>query len=245
MGSESFDSLGNCGRSLVLVLCYLLCHHKKFDFAEVQVLNEVVMYIPKANQINDPETIARFIGSHGFANLITVHQGVPFASPFPVLHDQDRGVLWGHMARANEQWLHFTEDTEVLCIFSGPHAYISPRWYASEFSVPTWNYAVVHVYGMPEIIEEPEALRKIVDDTTAKYEQRFDTPWSMHLPEKAVDGMLRAIVGFSIKITRIEAKFKLGQNKSVEDQEAMLLGLESDSDPASNELAQFMKDYKP
>jgi transcriptional regulator len=149
------------------------------------------------------------------------------------------------MARANEQWLHFTEDTEVLCIFSGPHAYISPRWYASEFSVPTWNYAVVHVYGMPEIIEEPEALRKIVDDTTAKYEQRFDTPWSMHLPEKAVDGMLRAIVGFSIKITRIEAKFKLGQNKSVEDQEAMLLGLESDSDPASNELAQFMKDYKP
>lgn len=203
------------------------------------------MYVPPSNQITDPETIDRFIEMHGFANLVTSHDGVPFASHLPVLHDQDRGVLRGHMARANEQWQHFTKETEVLCIFSGPHAYVSPRWYASEVVVPTWNDAVVHVYGFAEIIEDKEVLLKIVEDTTAKCEQRFKQPWSMQLPNGTVDGLMKAIVGFSIHISRVEAKFKLGQNKSPEDQEAMLLGLEADSDPASRELANFVKQFKP
>lgn len=88
-------------------------------------------------------------------------------------------------------------------------------------------------------------LLKIVEDTTAKYEQRFKQPWSMQMPNETVDGLMKAIVGFSIHISRVEAKFKLGQNKSPEDQEAMLLGLEADSDPASRELANFVKQFKP
>ena len=114
------------------------------------------MYIPRPNQITDSETIARFIDSHGFANVVTSHQGVPFVSHLPVIHDQDRGILRAHMARANEQWRHFQAEAEVLCVFSGPHAYISPRWYASDAVVPTWNYAAAHVYGVPEVFEEPE-----------------------------------------------------------------------------------------
>lgn len=202
------------------------------------------MYVPKPNQITDKETIAEFINLHGFATVVTSLDGIPFASHLPVLHDQDRGILLGHMARANEQWQHLLSGEEILCIFHGPHAYISPRWYASKMAVPTWNYAVVHVYGVPKIIEDPVELRKIVDKTTAKYEKRFSTPLETNMPEETIEGMLKAIVGFSIKIDRMEAKYKLGQNKSAEDQTSMLQALEEDSAQDSNALAAFIRKKK-
>jgi transcriptional regulator len=143
------------------------------------------------------------------------------------------------MARANEQWKHFRPEAEVLCIFHGPHAYISPSWYVDQHTVPTWNYAAVHVYGRPGIVNERDALRQIVFDTTEKYESQMPQPWKLPLSEAEVDAMLKAIVGFEIAITRVQGKFKLGQNRIREDREGLVRGLRSSGHPASIELADF------
>jgi transcriptional regulator len=143
------------------------------------------------------------------------------------------------MARANDQWKQFANVDEVLCVFHGPHAYISPSWYEDQHTVPTWNYAVVHVYGKPTIVDEAQ-LKQIVLGTTAKYESSMSQPWKIPLSEKEIGQMLKAIVGFKIDIERVEAKFKLGQNRSAEDQEKMLRNLQSGSDEESRALAKFI-----
>jgi transcriptional regulator len=144
------------------------------------------------------------------------------------------------MARANEQWRHFESGQEVLCIFHGPHSYISPSSYVMQETVPTWNYAVVHVYGMAKVVENAATLRKIVTDTTTKYESHRPVPWKITLPEAALEAMLNAIVGFTIQITRIEAKFKLGQNRSQADQSGMVRDLQASTDPGDQQLARFI-----
>ena len=143
------------------------------------------------------------------------------------------------MARANEQWKQLANGGEVLCIFHGPHAYISPSWYEEQHTVPTWNYAAVHVYGKPSLVDDA-TLEQIVFDTTAKFESAMPQPWKIPLSEKEIAAMLKAIVGFKIDIGRVEAKFKLGQNRSREDQEKMLRNLQSAPDDESRALAKFI-----
>jgi transcriptional regulator len=198
------------------------------------------MYIPPFNRVQDRQSINAFIHAHGFATLITGSDDKICASHLPVLLDEDANVLRSHMARANEQWKHFADGEEVLCIFPGPHAYISPSWYEMQHTVPTWNYAVVHVYGKPSMVDEAQ-LKKIVLDTTAKHESTMPKPWTIPLSEKEMDGMLKAIVGFKIDIARVEAKFKLGQNRSDEDQEKMLRSLQAAPDEESRALAKFIR----
>ena len=118
------------------------------------------MYIPKSFQVTDPEVLAAFIRAHSFATLVSAVDGTPFATHLPLLLDQ--GTLLGHVARANPHWQAFDGQREALAIFHGPHAYISPTWYATGPAVPTWNYAAVHVYGAPRLIEG-EALAALVD----------------------------------------------------------------------------------
>jgi transcriptional regulator len=200
------------------------------------------MYIPPFNRVDDRGRIIDFINAHGFATLVSHGPGGTVASHLPVLWDRtdaEWGRLRSHMARANPQWRQFESGEEIVCIFHGPHAYISPSWYVMQHTVPTWNYATAHVYGVPEIVDDA-ALKQIVYDTTAKYESSRPNPWRIPLSEAELDGMLKAIVGFSIKITRVEAKFKLGQNRSTEDQESMLRELQRSEDVASQELAQFI-----
>ena len=202
------------------------------------------MYIPGYYRIEDRATINAFIHSYGFASVVTHRDQSPWASHLPVLFDENAGQhgrLRSHMARANEQWRHFSPDREVLCIFHGPHAYISPSWYVQQHDVPTWNYAAVHVYGRPYIVDDHDALRAIVIDTTEKYESLMPQPWKLPLSAAELDRMLRAIVGFGIEITRVEAKFKLGQNRSAEDREGTVRGLASSGHLPSIELAQFTK----
>jgi transcriptional regulator len=199
------------------------------------------MYTPPFNRVEDREKIHGFIHAYGFATVVS-NTGKVCASHLPVLLDESAdglGRLRSHMARANEQWKQFDSAREVLCIFHGPHAYISPSWYVMQHTVPTWNYAAVHVYGLPTIVDSAE-LKKIVYDTTEKYESSMPKPWAIPLSEHEVDAMLKAIVGFKIEITRVEAKFKLGQNRSPEDQEKMLNALAAAPDFASRELAEFM-----
>lgn len=202
------------------------------------------MYIPQSNRIEDPQKAHDLMEAHGFATLVTQKDGIPWASHLPVLLDRTGSGevrLRSHMARANEQWTHFESGQEVLCIFHGPHAYISPSWYAAEVAVPTWNYATVHVYGHPTIEECGEALLKIVEDTAAKYESRMPEPWAMNAPEATVKSLLRAIVGFTISITRMETKFKLGQNRSQEDRDGMLKALEDSPEEEARALAKFIR----
>jgi transcriptional regulator len=201
------------------------------------------MHIPIANRIDDRGQINSFIQSHGFATIVTHNEGRPWASHLPVLLDEEsegHGVLRSHMARANEQWRHFESGQEVLSIFHGPHSYISPSSYVMQETVPTWNYAAVHVYGLATVTEDATVLRKIVNETTTKYESHRPVPWKITLPETAIDAMLKAIVGFTIQISRVEAKFKLGQNRSQADQDGMLHDLQASPDLGSRELANFI-----
>jgi transcriptional regulator len=201
------------------------------------------MYIPSANRIDDKMWVNSFIQSHGFATVVTHNDRQLWASHLPVLFDEvneGHGVLRSHMARANEQWRHFESGHDVLCIFHGPHSYVSPSSYVMQETVPTWNYAVVHVYGIAQVIEDATVLRKIVNDTTTKYESHRPVPWKITLPDTAIEAMLKAIVGFRIEITRIEAKFKLEQNRSQADQDGMLRDLQASPDLGSQELANFI-----
>jgi transcriptional regulator len=199
------------------------------------------MYIPSVNRIEDRATINAFLHDYGFATLVTDAAGQPCASHLPVLFDEAAGALRSHMARANEQWRHFAPDKEVLCIFHGPHAYISPSWYVNQHAVPTWNYAAIHVYGVPAIVSDPVAVKQIVLDTTAKYESPRPQPWTLPLSELELAALLKAIVGFTIKITRIEAKFKLGQNRSAEDRAGTVRGLLATGQSGNVELAEFTR----
>jgi len=201
------------------------------------------MYIPQFNRVEDRQAINAFLETHSFAAVITNTDGKLMASHLPVLFDEKANILRSHMARANEQWKHFAATDEVLCLFHGPHAYISPSWYEQQHTVPTWNYAVVHVYGKPTLADDAE-LKQIVFDTTAKFESTMPTPWKIPLSEQEIAGMLKAIVGFKIEITRVEAKFKLGQNRSREDQDKMLRHLQAAPDYDSRALAQFIQAQK-
>jgi transcriptional regulator len=197
------------------------------------------MYIPPPNRIEDREPINAFIQAHSFATVISNGGGKTVASHLPVLFDEQSNVLRSHMARANGQWKQFADGGEVLCIFHGPHAYISPSWYDQQHTVPTWNYAVVHVYGKPSLVDEAE-LKQIVLDTTAKFESTRQTPWKIPLSEQEIAAMLKAIVGFRIEVVRVEAKFKFGQNRSREDQEKMLRNLQAAPDDESRALGRFI-----
>jgi transcriptional regulator len=201
------------------------------------------VYIPPANRLEDQGRIRSFIHAHGFATVVSQADGSPWASHLPLLLDESPGgdLLRSHMARANEQWRHFASGSEVLCIFLGPHSYISPSWYEAKVAVPTWNYAAVHVYGVPRVETDEAFVRKVLDDTVTKYESKREVPWRMDFPEETVAGYLKAIVAFSVRVTRVEAKFKLGQNRSREDQASMLAALEESADPESNALARFIR----
>jgi len=201
------------------------------------------MYIPPAFRIEDAAKLAAFIRRHSFATLITHDGAAPFASHLPMLFQPDvgsRGVLVSHMARANPQWRHFASGGEALAIFHGPHSYISPSWYQTAPAVPTWNYATVHAYGVPAILSDHERVVSLLRETVSFYEASFQQPWPGDLPEDYREKLMRGIVAFEIPITRIEGKFKLGQNRSADDIQGVCQTLSPSADPDSRALAQLM-----
>lgn len=202
------------------------------------------MYIPDAFQVTDDAVLDEFIRTHSFATLISAMDGTPFATHLPMLLDRTQsspGVLLGHVARANPHWRMFDGQREALAIFHGPHAYISPSWYATAPAVPTWNYAVVHVYGIPRLIEQEAELSALVDRLVSTYEAGIEKPWPGELPADFKTNMLKSIVGFEMAIARIEGKFKLGQNRSPEDQLGSIWHLESSADPIAQALGALTK----
>ena len=191
------------------------------------------MYIPNAFREDDLNTLHKFMREYSFATLITQHEGVPFATHLPFILDAQRGpsgTLLAHMARANPQWHDFNSEQEVLVIFQGPHAYISPSWYEVELSVPTWNYATVHAYGIPRLIEDGEELYKLLKILIKTHESQFKNPWPFQLPDDYLQKMMRGIVGFEIEITRLEGKFKLSQNRTEAERENVITALQESRD---------------
>jgi transcriptional regulator len=203
------------------------------------------MYIPKAFAVTDREVLHAFIEANSFATLVTTVEGAPIATRLPILLDRaagTHGTLIGHVARANPQWRSFGDDGPALAMFDGPHAYISPHWYATAPSVPTWNYATVHAYGTPRIIDDPRRVEEIVDRLAATYEAVLPQPWSAReIPAEFKSNLLKAIVGLEMPIDRIEGKFKFGQNRPLEDQVAMLATLEARADSESHQLAELIR----
>ncbi len=186
------------------------------------------MYVPELFAQKDVAALHDFMRQHSFATLITQHEGEPFASHLHVVTDSGigaHGALVGHMARNNPQWQDFEAGADVLAIFHGPHAYVSGGWYApNPMAAPTWNYAVVHAYGKARILSEEElvdTLHRQVDEN----EQGQASPWKLEMTPALRQRALPAIVGFEIALTRIEGKFKLGQNRSEQDRRNVIARL--------------------
>ena len=172
------------------------------------------MFVPRAFAESDPAALDWLVAHDAFATLVSSAGGEPFASHIPVLcrREEGRVVFEGHLARANPQWQQLAAQTALL-ILHGPHAYVSPSWYPDPAqSVPTWNYAVAHVYGRCEVYDEPARLQDLVAELSAKYESGIGSGW--RFPEAAPDTLheLRGIVGFRLGATRIEVKYKLNQH---------------------------------
>lgn len=201
------------------------------------------LYRPAAFASDDPAAIGRLVGEHPFATLITPGAGEPQISHLPLLlrgEPGPHGTLIGHMARANPHWRHFA-DVASMAIFHGPHAYVSPSWYAEPAAqVPTWNYVVVHVHGRAEIVTERAATLATLQQMIGRFEGGRAAPWRLQLEGARLDAMVGAIVAFRIAIERIDAKFKLSQNKDAIDRSRVASGLRGEDHADATATAAWM-----
>ncbi len=202
------------------------------------------MYVPRHFAATDRDELYAHIRAYGFATLVSVRDGVPFATHVPLLLDPERGplgTLVGHVARANPHADGFDGRTPALAIFHGPHAYVSPRWMSGDNAVPTWNYSVVHASGTPRVLEDPGAVRTLLERMIETYEAPAREPWTLaRVPARVADGLQRAIVAFELPIERLEGKRKLSQNKAAADRAGVIAGLLAEGDGASVAVADAM-----
>lgn len=197
------------------------------------------MYTPASFAETDIKTLHRFIASHPFATLVSHGDAEPGASHLPLMLDASRGehgVIQGHMAKANSQWKDLVSNP-VLAIFHGPHAYISATWYQANNTVPTWNYVAVHVYGTVTLITEKAALAKLMQATLDRFEEN---PNQADVKPELMDQLLDSIVGFEVKIERIEGKWKLSQNHSKDRQQKVIDRLNTQDASQSKKIAELM-----
>ncbi len=201
------------------------------------------MYIPEFNRVEDRAVALAFMQANPFALLISTADEVPFASHIPILAREVDGQLQlrGHVAKANPHWKSINQDQESLVIFHGPHAYISPSLYELHESVPTWNYAAVHVYGKGTAFTDPDQLYQFLQALIAEFDASYAAQWPS-LSEQYRGRMVQHIVGFEMNATRVEAKFKLSQNRTKTEQENIIQSLQSSSDSSAAAVATLMKD---
>lgn len=200
------------------------------------------MYIPKHTAVTDKSEIFDIIENNSFAILITNSQTNLKATHIPMLLDRNEGelgTLIGHIAAANDQLRNF--ENEALAIFSGAHKYISSSWYETDQSVPTWNYVTAHAYGLIEIKNDIEDKFETVSRLVKFYEAE-DSPYKVSsLDKNYVNGLLKGITAFSMKITRLEGKKKLSQNHSEQRQKLVTERLDNFCDDNANEISAMMK----
>ncbi|MFC5587430.1 FMN-binding negative transcriptional regulator [Sporosarcina soli] len=200
------------------------------------------MYIPKYFHVKDIDEIVKMIEKNSFATVVTTKKGKPIAShlSLQLLKEREDYFITGHMAYGNPQWRTFETCESVLVIFQGPHAYISSSWYEQE-NVPTWNYQAVHMYGQASILGEEE-LKQDLTMLLEKYEKHRENPvlWDTLSPQ-LLDGQLKGIVGFKIKVEEVQAAYKLSQNRNEEDYHNIIEELQKEEDPNSMQLAEAMR----
>ena len=197
------------------------------------------MYSPASFREERLEVLHGLIDAHPLGALVrhdadglcADHLPFEIAAPTP---DAPFGILRAHVARANPLWRAAGGGDDALVIFQGPHAYITPAWYAekqrSGKEVPTFNYAVVHAHGPLRAIDDAAWLLGLVERLTARHEAQQATPWRVSdAPAGYIDKMLKAIIGIEIPLTRLTGKWKLGQNRSMQDQANMAHGLALDN----------------
>ncbi|WP_019007610.1 FMN-binding negative transcriptional regulator [Cohnella laeviribosi] len=200
------------------------------------------MYIPKHFQVTDLQKLIAFIEKYSFGILFSQNNSEPFATHLPLLIKKDDNgeyYLLGHFAKSNPHWKYIND--QVLVVFQGPHSYISATWYQDENTVPTWNYIAVHVYGDFILVDKTEELINIIEETIEHYESSFENPWKTDLSSDFNSQLMRAIVGFKIKINRFEGKWKLSQNHSVDRRKKLIDGLRNVKDCNSNKVADLME----
>ncbi len=198
------------------------------------------MYVPKYFAIQDEEMKYEIMEQNSFATLFSQRNGEPYATHLPLLLNRETLTLHGHFARPNEQWRDI-RNQQVLAIFQGPHSYISPSWYETKNAVPTWNYVAVHVYGELEIVEDEKTLVDSLQDLVNKYEDPESTYSLNDVDPNYMGGLSKGIVGFKIKINKIEGKAKLSQNHSVERRNLVVENLEKVGSEESKRIAELMR----
>lgn len=199
------------------------------------------MYIPEFNRIEDRDTTLAFLRANPFAILVSALDGLPFATHVPLRARERSGqiVLRGHLAKANPHWKSFPGEQESLAIFAGPHAYISPSLYEIRESVPTWNYAAVHVYGRVSVVDEKQA-GEILEELIAEFDSTYAAQWAS-LSEAYRSRMLGHIVAFEMVASRLETKFKLSQNRTRREQANIVRALADSGDSAIAGVAALMR----
>ena len=200
-----------------------------------------MIYIPKNFEERDTGRLHALIRDYSFGTLVSAGDAGIQVSHLPFVLDAQRNRLLGHMARANPQWQSMQADANVVAIFQGPHHYVSPAWYAHHPSVPTWNYAVVHVQGRARLVSEPRQLEAMLRELVDQNEAPAPQPWRMDLPSGYQEKMIGGIVGFEIDIMRVEGKFKLSQNRPPDDQARVVDALEGIGSENARGIAALMR----
>ncbi len=207
------------------------------------------MYVPSHFAETRVEVLHQLMRAHPLATLVTLTSEGLNANHIPMLLDPDPvpfGKLCGHVARANNLWRDVSPAVEALAIFQGPEAYITPSWYQTKQEtgkvVPTWNYAVVHAYGTIRVIEEQAWLRALVERLTDEQEAKKADPWQVaDAPRDYVDGLLPAIVGIEISLTRLQGKWKMSQNQNEANRAGVINGLRQTDDAQAHAMADLIK----
>ncbi|MDB5367624.1 MAG: FMN-binding negative transcriptional regulator [Rhodospirillales bacterium] len=208
------------------------------------------MYLPPNFKVDDPQVLHEAMRAHPFATLVTNRADGPFASHLPLLldaQDGEFGTLVGHVAKANPH-ARVPEGDEglALVIFQGPQAYVSPAWYPSKREhgkvVPTWNYVAIHAYARVERFDDPVRLRALVSRLTDRHEASRTDRWKVDdAPEAFIQTQLKAIVGLSLRIERIEGKVKLSQNRPEADRVGVIDGLSQSDLAGDRDVAAAMR----
>jgi transcriptional regulator len=201
------------------------------------------VYIPASFAETDTVKLHDFMRRYSFAVLTSHGQNGLIASHLPLLLESSggpHGRLIGHMARANPHSRHL--EGEVMVVFSGPHTYVSPSWYESEGTVPTWNYVAVHAYGIGQVVEDSDGLLDILRKSVQTFESARPEPWVFDASAPHVEKMLQAIVGFRVDISRLEGKWKLSQNHPEERRRRVVRALEAQSDNDSKAIAALIRE---
>lgn len=195
------------------------------------------MYAPRHFAETHLATLHALMREHSFATLVSWLDGAPFATHVPLLVDEARGALGtlvGHVARANPHAAAFDGVSPTLAIFQGPHAYVSPRWYAASPNVPTWNYVAVHATGRARVLDDAASVRALLERSAALHETG-PAPWTAHAHAEYVEKLVRGIVAFELPIEKLEGKRKLSQNKTAADRSGVVAALRAHG--GENELA--------